>query len=454
MIFPAAAASQLSESQAAAWFVILTFTGLIAILDFGISTLVIKKISQESNTLDKKRFFNYLFLTTIMLGLIYFLLIMVNESYIFNLYSISQSNQTSHAFLLFSGYAVLFLSMRVIEAYIIALKFGYIISRLEIITAILRVLSLSYVWYEHEINILTLALCYLAPCILTWIYLLFLYQRHRSVVDTTLANKDYSLISDVTFSFNSWLITVVAYFNRQGFFLVAAMFVTTTDQIVLALVMLIISVAMQLISTPINVLPPYTNDIISEFKGIGAKTLKKFVAYNNLIVTFVVTAYLLSANEVLIYIFGQSAPQSELIFAVTLPILICYAIFSPSNIARTILVYANNIQLVLFTEVFFVTVYLISLVISFSLFGGDLITISVVTSLYYLAKFFIGPRKKFQKIYNKKIDGKFTKMFFFTVLGAAYALFGFDSLTTFVWKLVIVVLGATIFYRELKELQS
>ena len=51
---------------------------------------------------------------------------------------------------------------------------------------------------------------------------------------------------------------------------------SSSDQVVLGLVMLIVSAAMQLIATPVNVIPPYVHKIIAEFKSPFVKTLEKF----------------------------------------------------------------------------------------------------------------------------------------------------------------------------------
>ena len=109
--FPAIVVANLSDKHAAAWFIITSFTSMIAIIDLG-TTLVIRKVSEDTFISVKVLPANYIFVYSIIK---LFILIFSWENYphIFEFYSLTNDQDTYLILNYFLLQSVLFIPMRV-----------------------------------------------------------------------------------------------------------------------------------------------------------------------------------------------------------------------------------------------------------------------------------------------------------------------------------------------------
>ena len=106
-------------------------------------------------------------------------------------------------------------------------------------------------------------------------------------------------------------------------------------------------------------------------------------------------------------------------------------------------------------ELVLVSVYLSVLYLALSYVGGSLFLVSLVTSIYYVVKFYIGPRQKLFLVYGQKISGDYYKILTFFCFGLFYILSSLSfSYITFYGRWGFMLLGATILFFELRDLRK
>ena len=112
VIFPAIVVANLSDKHATAWFIITSFTSMIAIIDLGTSTLVIRKVSEDTSLLRQKFYLPTIFLFTVLLSSSFYLLVQENYLHIFEFYSLTNDQDTYLILNYFLLQSVLFIPMQ------------------------------------------------------------------------------------------------------------------------------------------------------------------------------------------------------------------------------------------------------------------------------------------------------------------------------------------------------
>ena len=454
VLFPALVVANMGVEQSAAWFICLAICSIFSLLDFGISSLLMKKISTMPQLMNHKYFLKLLILYSIII-VTFFIMLPFNFKYhILTWYSLNTEPEIIFAFSCFLGFSALIAIQRVLESCVIALKFGYIISNLEIVVALLRLLSLFVmISVNLKITLFSLVIVYTFPSILSFLIALYYFMKMRRKTEAIPNSTKLIQIHDVGFSLKSWLISLSAYGNRSGFFLIASIFFSNEEQVILGIVMLILTTAMQVISTALAVIPPYVSVIIAEFNINVRNKFMRFVTYNQLLVTLTLMGFLLVGIEILELLLNQTKTASYEIFVVACPMLISYGFFSTSNVARTVLMFSDESSYVCKTEALFVFGYLSVLGLALISVGAHLWLISLITSCYFIIRYYLGVWKKFKTKYLFALRPDIIKFSLFCFLSVGtYISVDYQWSVIFI-KSTVLLVGISYISREVSKLK-
>lgn len=455
VLFPALAVGNMSVTHSAAWFICLSVCSIFSLCDFGISSLVVKKLSSTPHLINHANFkkLSILYVTAVLL-----FIVVIPFNYrdnILSWYSLSSDLEVAFAFSCLLGYSALIAIQRVFDSCIKAHKLGYVTSNLEATVAILRLASIiTIISASYEITLVSLVIAYTIPSVFSFLITLYYFVQIKNQTKLISSSQILFEIRDAGYSLKAWIITLSAYGNRSGFFMIAAMFLTNEDQVILGVVMLILTTAMQIISTSLTVIPPYVPDILTEFKTHVRPKFMRFLFYNQLLVTITLTGFLLLGLEILELVLNQPRAISYQIFLISSPILISFGFFSASNVARTVLMYSDESSYVCITEALFVIGYLSMLAFLLTMVSGDFLVISAVTSCYYIIRYHFGAWRKFKIKYSFSVRGGFTKFGIFSLLAAITYIGGNDIWNNMLIKCFVVIVGASYAWRELKRLTT